>query len=73
MTPLQAAADATDVTRHGDLYTFGATDVDALVSNAPRRRHRAGVVAPSLTAVVSGDYVTHQTVTAVVGRAAPRP
>jgi uncharacterized protein YejL (UPF0352 family) len=66
MTPLQAAANATDVTRQGDLYTFGATNVDALVSNL-LAVGTAPVSSASLTAVVSGDYVTHQTVTAVVG------
>ena len=67
MAPLHAAANATDVTRQGDLYRFGGNDVDTLVRNL-LAVGTSPLVSPSLTAVVSGGYVTHQRVTAVVGR-----
>jgi hypothetical protein len=65
MTPLQAAAKASDVTRQGDLYRFSTNDVDHVV----RTLLSVGTTplsSPRLNAVVHGGYLTHEQITALV-------
>lgn len=67
MSPLKAASTAGDVTRHGDLYRFVPLRRGpflATVLGVPQSQ----VSSPVLTAVVDGEYVTHERITAVVGR-----
>jgi len=66
-SPLRAASSATRVTRRGNLYRFVPVKLDqflATVLGVPQPE----LSSPRLTAVVRGDYIAHEQITAVVGR-----
>ena len=66
LSPLQAASDSAVVSRRGDLYGFVPTDIDRFLTTALGVRP-SQVSSPRLTAVVRGDSLTHERITARVG------
>ena len=65
MAPLQLAVHATDVTREGDLYRFGSSNLSRL-STTVLGVGSSQLSSPRLTAQVQGGFVTHERITAVV-------
>jgi len=66
LSPLQGAVGATDVTRHGDRYSFVPADLHKLLTTvlgAPPSE----VSSPRLSAVVRDGVLTAETITARVG------
>ena len=63
LSPLQAAASATKVTRHGDLYGFVPTSSDRLLTEVLGVRP-SQLSSPRLTAVVRAGSLTRETITA---------
>ncbi len=67
LSPLEAAAGATKVTRQGDLYRFVPTSSDRFLTEvlgvAPSK-----LSSPRLTAVVRAGSLTRETITATYGR-----
>ena len=67
LSPLKAAAGASAVTRHGDVYSFVPVNVEQFITTvlgvSPSR-----LSSPRLTAVVHGDYLTDERITAVLGQ-----
>jgi hypothetical protein len=66
-SPLQAASSAKTVTRHGDVYSFVPRRLDQFLATVLGVRP-SRLSSPRLTAVVSGDYLTDEQITALVGR-----
>jgi hypothetical protein len=66
-SPLQVAASATTVTRHGTGYQFVPRKLDQFLLTILGVR-QSQLTAPRLTAVVHGDYLTDEKITAVVGQ-----
>lgn len=63
LSPLQSAASATKVTRHGDLYGFVPTSSDRLLTEVLGIRP-SQLSSPRLTAVVRAGSLTRETITA---------
>jgi hypothetical protein len=66
-SPLQVAANATTVTRHGNLYQFVPARLDEFLSGILGVRP-SEVSAPRLTAEVRGDFLVDENITALVGQ-----
>jgi hypothetical protein len=66
MAPLRAAADATRVTRHGDVYEFVPPDVGKLLTSILGVR-AARLSSPYLTAAVHDGVVSHMQIGAKDG------
>jgi len=64
--PLEAARSATVVTRRGGVYTFLPDDLDRFTTTL-LRTHVAQLTSVSVTAVVDGDHVRRETVSALLG------
>ena len=65
--PLLAASSATSVTRHGDVYQFMPRNVDQFLATILGVRPTQ-LSAPRLTAVVRGDYLIDEQITAGVAK-----
>jgi hypothetical protein len=66
-SPLQVAASATAVTRHDAVFEFVPKRLDQFLVSVLGVR-RSQLTEPRLTAVVQGDYLTDEKITAVVGQ-----
>ena len=66
-SPLQVAASAPTVTRQGTGYQFVPRRLDQFLVTILGVR-RSQLTAPRLSAVVHGDYLTDEKITAVLGR-----
>jgi len=65
--PLQAAAGAVEATRHGDLYHFVPAGLERFLASVLGVRP-SQLSSPRLTAEVRGEFLTHERITALVGR-----
>jgi hypothetical protein len=66
-SPLQVAASATTVTRHGTVYQFVPRSLDQFLVTVLGVRP-AQVSEPRLTAIVHGDYLSDERISALVGQ-----
>jgi hypothetical protein len=64
-SPLRAAANATTVTRQGDVYYFVPPDVVRFLSSV-LGVNASQLSSPSLSAVIHGDFLTDERISAVV-------
>jgi len=67
LSPLQGAADATVVVRHGDVYRFLPPDLDRFVATL-LGTSPAQLSSLRITATVTGEYVTGERISGVLGR-----
>jgi hypothetical protein len=66
-SPLQAAAGAAVVTRQGDLYRFVPRGLDRFLTSVLGVRP-SQLSSPLLTAEVGGEFLSHERISALVGR-----
>jgi uncharacterized membrane protein len=67
LSPLKEAAAATVVTRHGGVYTFVPRNIDQFITTV-LGANPSQLSSPRLTAVVRGDFLADELITAVLNR-----